>query len=103
MVMDKRRDYHKEFLHLCDEISSIFRLDRYSEGLVPNGKVIQADSFSSVWDVLDKIEDSEFIDIGSGKGKVILYNLIIDSPYKDYIGVEIDKELKELQGSHHDK
>jgi SAM-dependent methyltransferase len=42
------------------------------------------------------IEDYSFIDLGSGKGKVILYNLIQNSPYKDYIGVEIDKEFNDI-------
>lgn len=39
------------------------------------------------------IENYLFVDIGSGKGKVILYNILKEAPYKDYIGIEIDELL----------
>jgi SAM-dependent methyltransferase len=39
------------------------------------------------------IEKYSFMDIGSGKGKVIFYNLINDAPYLSYTGIEIDPNL----------
>lgn len=34
-----------------------------------------------------------FVDVGSGKGRVIFHNLIKNSPYKDYVGVEGDTKF----------
>jgi len=38
----------------------------------------------------------KFIDLGSGKGKVILHNLATDAPYSSYVGVEIDPSLNDI-------
>lgn len=47
--------------------------------------------------VKDKnIGNYSFIDIGSGKGRVIFYNLIKNSPYKDYYGIEADPVFHEI-------
>jgi SAM-dependent methyltransferase len=35
----------------------------------------------------------KFIDIGSGKGRVILYNMSQKAPYGSYMGIEIDHRL----------
>ena len=37
-----------------------------------------------------------FVDIGSGKGKPIIYNIVNSTGYKEYIGVEIDKVLSNI-------
>lgn len=42
------------------------------------------------------IEDYTFIDVGSGKGKTVLHQLIKNAPYKDYLGVEIDKDFNDV-------
>lgn len=38
----------------------------------------------------------KFIDLGSGKGKVILHNLASKAPYSSYVGVEIDPSLHDI-------
>jgi SAM-dependent methyltransferase len=35
----------------------------------------------------------KFIDVGSGKGRVILYNIAQKAPYGSYMGIEIDSRL----------
>lgn len=35
----------------------------------------------------------KFIDVGSGKGRVILYNMAQKAPYGSYVGIEIDQRL----------
>ena len=35
----------------------------------------------------------KFIDVGSGKGRVILYNMSQKAPYGSYMGIEIDQRL----------
>ena len=35
----------------------------------------------------------KFIDVGSGKGRVILYNMSQNAPYGSYTGIEIDSRL----------
>lgn len=54
------------------------------------------DHFTDFLKKYPEIEDYTFIDIGSGKGKVIFYNCIIDAPYKKYIGIEIDNEFNDI-------
>lgn len=39
------------------------------------------------------ISSYKFIDIGSGKGRVILYNMSQKAPYGSYMGIEIDQRL----------
>lgn len=39
------------------------------------------------------ISSYRFIDIGSGKGRVILYNMAQKAPYGSYTGIEIDSRL----------
>jgi hypothetical protein len=31
-----------------------------------------------------------FVDVGSGKGRVNLYNILSNAPYKQYLGIEVD-------------
>jgi hypothetical protein len=40
-----------------------------------------------------KIESYKFVDIGSGKARVILYNISQQAPYSSYVGIEIDSTL----------
>lgn len=42
------------------------------------------------------IEDYTFLDIGSGKGKTILHQLISNAPYKKYVGIEIDDKFNDI-------
>ena len=42
------------------------------------------------------IENYSFVDVGSGKGKVIFYNLIKLQKYKNYIGIEIDQKYHDI-------
>lgn len=42
------------------------------------------------------INKYSFIDVGSGKGKVLFYNLIKNSPYKDYYGIEADPVFHDI-------
>ena len=44
----------------------------------------------------DKISEYKFIDIGCGKGKPIIYNIVNSVGYKEYIGIEIDPVLSEI-------
>ena len=44
----------------------------------------------------DKISEYKFIDIGCGKGKPIIYNIVNGVGYKEYIGIEIDPVLSEI-------
>jgi SAM-dependent methyltransferase len=44
----------------------------------------------------DKISGYKFIDIGCGKGKPIIYNIVNSVGYKEYIGIEIDPVLSEI-------
>ena len=46
--------------------------------------------------ILPNIEEYSFVDVGSGKGKVIINNLIKNTLYKKNIGIEIDKNLYEI-------
>jgi hypothetical protein len=38
----------------------------------------------------------KFIELGSGKGRVILHNLASNAPYSSYVGVEIDPSLHDI-------
>lgn len=38
----------------------------------------------------------KFIDVGCGKGKPILYSIINNANYKEYIGIEVDPELSKI-------
>lgn len=40
-----------------------------------------------------EIGSYKFIDVGSGKGRVILYNMSQKAPYGSYMGIEIDQRL----------
>jgi hypothetical protein len=42
------------------------------------------------------IDSYKFIDMGSGKGRVILHNLVSNAPYRSYVGVEIDPALHDI-------
>lgn len=39
------------------------------------------------------ISEYQFIDVGSGKGKMLFYNAIKNRPFKSYLGIEIDTDL----------
>lgn len=45
---------------------------------------------------VENIEDYTFLDVGSGKGKIILHQLISGAPYKKYVGVEIDNQFNDI-------
>jgi len=48
---------------------------------------------------IEKVADMseyKFIDVGSGKGKVLFNNLIKNAKYKSYVGIEIDPEYHNL-------
>jgi SAM-dependent methyltransferase len=47
-------------------------------------------------DLKVNISDYNFVDIGSGKGKAIFYNIIKKSGYKKYTGIEIDSEYNDI-------
>ena len=49
-------------------------------------------------DYFKKESDTErtFVDVGVGKGKPILYNLLVNAPYKEYIGIEMDPNYVEI-------
>ena len=38
------------------------------------------------------ITNYKFIDVGSGKGKVILYNILKKAPFLNYVGIEGDEK-----------
>jgi hypothetical protein len=42
------------------------------------------------------MSEYSFVDVGSGKGKVIFYNLSKNQNYKEYAGIEADKEYHEI-------
>lgn len=37
-----------------------------------------------------------FVDVGSGKGKAILYSILKNAPFKSYIGIEADQHYVEI-------
>jgi len=43
-----------------------------------------------------EIGSYKFIDVGSGKGRVILYNIAQKAPYGSYMGIEIDARLHQV-------
>lgn len=79
----------------------------YAPGFIPNSENVAASSGlqNTPFECLDmineffisegKYEDLSFIDIGSGKGRIILYNLLKRAPYLQYIGVEADPAFYE--------
>lgn len=42
------------------------------------------------------INNFTFVDIGAGKGKVILYNILKKIPYKKYVAIENDKKFYDI-------
>ncbi|CAB4145796.1 AdoMet_MTases domain containing protein [uncultured Caudovirales phage] len=42
---------------------------------------------------IDDLNKYSFVDIGCGKGRVIIQTLFTNNIYKDYCGIEIDKEI----------
>jgi hypothetical protein len=63
--------YQNTTLHELDEINNFLRED-------------------------PKIASYKFVDIGSGKGRVILYNIAQKAPYGSYMGIEIDSRLHHI-------
>lgn len=61
-----------------------------------NSALHEIDLINNYLKYQDGIEDYQFIDIGSGKGRVILYNLLKQSPYRAYKGIEIDSDLHSI-------
>ena len=49
-----------------------------------------------LYKLISNINEYSFIDVGSGKGKIIINNLIKDALYKKNIGIEIDKNLYDI-------
>lgn len=80
----------------------------YRPSFIPNNdKIIDSSGFQNTpLEILDHlndffstykdIKDYTFIDIGSGKGKVIFYNILTNAPYKNYIGIEADKVFNDI-------
>lgn len=58
-----------------------------------NTALSQLDDINEYLSKIINIPDYNFIDIGSGKGRTLIYNNEINSGYKKYIGVEIDEYL----------
>lgn len=48
------------------------------------------------YQLLDSFENFDFIDIGSGYGKVIFYLLTKEKHFKSYSGIEIDEEYHDI-------
>lgn len=82
--------------------------NKYKPGIVINSNIYKnSNGFQNAplfyIDLMNKILDSlidkkefSFIDIGSGKGKIIFYNVIAEQQYKNYFGIEIDKNLFDI-------
>lgn len=51
------------------------------------------DYMNEYFNLIPNLEDYSFVDIGSGKGKILLYNLLSKSKYKKYASIEIDANL----------
>jgi SAM-dependent methyltransferase len=67
----------------------------YSQGYQPTA-LYWLDLVNEYFNDIPGIENYTFVDIGAGKGKVILYNLLKKSKYKKYIGVEKDKKFYDI-------
>ena len=57
-----------------------------------NFPVICLDMINEEIEKVADMSEYKFIDIGSGKGKVLFNNLIKNAKYKSYVGVEIDPD-----------
>jgi hypothetical protein len=51
------------------------------------------DKSNKILKSIDDMSKYSFVDVGSGKGKPIFYNLLKKEKYKSYIGIEIDPEF----------
>lgn len=49
-----------------------------------------------LYNLIPNIQEYSFVDVGSGKGKVIINNIIKESKYNKNIGIEIDKNLYDI-------
>ena len=44
----------------------------------------------------DQVNEYKFIDVGCGKGKPIIYNIVNNAGYRGYLGIEIDPHLSKI-------
>jgi hypothetical protein len=51
------------------------------------------DESNKILESIDDMSKYSFVDVGSGKGKPILYNLLKKAKYRSYLGIEIDPEF----------
>lgn len=77
-----------------DSIKNHFKIEG-SMGL-QNSPVKILDIINEFMSKIPGIEEYTFLDVGSGKGKTILHQVISNAPYKKYIGVEPDEELNNI-------
>lgn len=89
-------------------ISFSFEKQMYQSGILDNSKKYENSNgfqnaplpyIDKINNKLEEIVDKSkysFIDIGSGKGKIIFYNLLKKELYKEYVGIEIDKDLFDI-------
>lgn len=61
-----------------------------------NSTLKELDEINSFLSQQPEIDSYKFIDIGSGKGRVILHNIATNAPYRSYVGVEIDSSLHDI-------
>lgn len=64
----------------------------YSMGY-QNTPFVQIDRINEILLKTPEIDSYKFVDVGSGKGRVILYNLSQNASYARYEGIEIDSML----------
>jgi len=71
--------------------------DRFPGSMgLQNSPLKVLDMINNVMENIEGIEEYTFLDVGSGKGKTILHQLISDAPYKKYVGVEIDDTFNDV-------
>jgi SAM-dependent methyltransferase len=76
---------------------SIVNSDRFPGSMgLQNSPLKILDMVNDFMKNIEGIGEYTFLDIGSGKGKTILYQAISNAPYKDYVGVEIDDQLNDI-------
>ena len=61
-----------------------------------NFPIICLDEINKEIEKIADISEYKFIDIGSGKGKVLFNNLIKNAKYKSYAGIEIDPKYHDI-------
>lgn len=54
------------------------------------------DTMNNYFKDIPRIDQYQLVDIGAGKGRVILHTLATSDIYKNYVGVEIDPEFSDI-------